>query len=87
MFAILQRRNAVIAQPGGTSPDKYISMYDLNALCLVSPLQSTEEEGCGQSQRDGDYRLREIALIFVLVQRQSRAGFISIDQARIRDEV
>jgi hypothetical protein len=86
MFTILQRRNAVITQPRGTSPHKYISMYDLNALCFVRALQTTKEEDCGQSQRDRDNRLRKITLVLVLMQRQCRTGFIPIDKARIRDE-
>src|SRR4030088_5866 len=87
MFPILQRRNTVITQPRGTSPHKYISMCDLNALRFVTALQTAKEESCGQSQRDGDNRLHKITLILVLMQRQSRTGFIPIDEARIRDEV
>jgi hypothetical protein len=62
-------------------------MDNLDTLRFVSSLQTAKKKSRRQAQRDRDNGLRKIALIFVLMQRQSRARLIPIDKARIRGEV
>src|SRR5258705_13808551 len=52
----------------------------------VASLQSTEQEGRGQAQRDRDDRRGKILLVLVLMQGHARAGLIAVDQAGIRSE-
>src|SRR5580704_9485340 len=48
MFSVSQRNDAVVTQSRRTSPDEYISMYDLDALSSFRALQPTEKERRGQ---------------------------------------
>jgi hypothetical protein len=48
MFSVWQRNDAVVTQSRRTSPDDYISMYDLDALSSFRALQPTEKERRGQ---------------------------------------
>src|SRR5207253_10899830 len=56
-------------------------------LDLIAAVEAAELEDGGNAQRYGHDRLREIALVAILVERQLCAGNITIHQAGIGGEV
>ena len=80
-------QHAVVAQPRRSAPHDHVAVHERHALALVVARRAAEQKHCGQAERDRDDRRTEIALVFVLVQRQPRAGIVAIDQACIGLEV
>jgi hypothetical protein len=82
----LEGHDAVIAESCGASPDEDVSVSYWDAGGLVGSLVSSEEKGCGQAEGYGDDGGVEAALVFVLVQGESRAGLVAIDEAGVGRE-
>src|SRR5262245_26563108 len=56
-------------------------MPERKLLHAVVALLTAELECCRQTQRYGDNRIGEIALVLVLMKRQARTRLIAIDEA------
>ena len=83
MNARLYRQNAVEAQPRRTAPHHHIAMLQQHALHGVAALEAAELKYRRQTERNGNDRLAQIFLIFILMQRQLRARLIAIDQTGV----
>lgn len=79
--AILQLRHAVIAKARRAAPHGDIAMPESELIHRVVSLQASELEYRRQTQRHGNDRIGEVALVLVLVQRQVRTRLIAVDQA------
>ena len=86
MLRFFQRRHAVVAQPAGPAPNDDVAVREGHAQRSLVALQSTEQEHRRHAERHRDDRLREVPLVFVLMQRQPRAGLVAIDEAGIGRE-
>src|SRR5205823_14932583 len=82
----LERQDAVIAKSGGTAPDDHVTMSQRHAARRVGSTQSPEQEDRRQSEGDGHDRGREITLVLVLMQGQSRPGLVPVDETRVGRE-
>lgn len=71
----------MVAQPGGSAPDKDIAMRDRHADGLVGPLQSSEEKDGRKPERDGDDGFFEVVLVLILMQREPCTWLIAIYEA------
>jgi hypothetical protein len=56
-------------------------MPERELLHRVVSLQAAELEYRRQTQRDGNDRIGEVALVLVLVERQTRTRLVAVDQA------
>ena len=82
----LEGQDAVIAKSGGTAPDDHVTMSQRHAARRVGSAQSPEQKDRRQSEGDGHDRGREITLVLVLMQRQSRPGLVPVDETRVGRE-
>src|SRR5262249_59944872 len=81
MDAFLGRHHAVVAKPGGPSPDDDVAVGEADALGLAGPPESPEEKDRRQAQRDRHDRGVEVALVLVLVQGQAGPRLVAVDEA------
>src|SRR5690348_1812189 len=86
MVSRLDRGNAVIAKARRAAPDDDVAMPKRKTPWPFRTPQPAEEEHCGKTERDRHDRRTEIALVAILMQRESRARIVAIDEARVGDE-
>src|SRR5580704_9633566 len=86
MLTVLQRQHAVVAQPRGTAPDDDIAVRERHPARLFRATCTAKEKYRGQSERDGHDRRLQVALIAILMQRQTRSGLVAVDETRIGRE-
>jgi hypothetical protein len=80
VLALLQLQNTVIAEARPPTPDGNVTVTQRELPDGIVALQATELEGGRQSKGHRHDRIREIALVLVLMQRQTGAWLIAIDQ-------
>lgn len=79
VMTVLQLRHAVVAKARRTAPDGNIAVPQSELPHWVIALQAAELQRRRQTQRHGDDRISEIALVLVLMKGQERARLIAID--------
>ena len=87
METVLERGDAVVKEPRRAAPDGDVAMAKRISGDRIAALQAAELEDGQQPERDRDDRLREIALVPVLMQRQPGTRLVAVDQAGVRREV
>ncbi len=83
MFAICERGDAVIGHAGGSAPHRNIAALKPDAARAIPPGRGSEQKNGRQTQRDGNDGLGEIALVLILVERQSGPGLVTVHKADI----
>jgi hypothetical protein len=76
----------MIAKTRRPTPNRNVAVPESELLYRVGSPEAAEMERRRQTQRHGDDRIVEIALILVLVKREARARPIAIDQTCVRAE-
>ena len=66
--AFAQGCDSMVDEAGGTSPHGDVTMFHADSAGSVRTGERTEQEGGGESERDGDDGLGEVLLIFVLME-------------------
>lgn len=84
MRQLLQRHYALKPQAVHSAPHHDVAMKPRHPLCAIGAVVSPEQRHRRHAQRHGYDGGAKIAFVAVLMQRQTRAGFAAVDQARIR---
>src|SRR6266446_2771775 len=83
MLAIGERRDAMVGQARRATPDDDVAVLQRNAPGPVAAAHTAEQEYRRQAERNRDDRRRQIAFVFVAMQRQPGYGLIPVDQASV----
>src|SRR5437667_2675460 len=78
--AFLERHHPVVAHACRSAPDRHVAVLERDASGLVGPLQAAEEKNRRQAQRNRHDGRTEVTLIAVLMQRETRARLVAIDE-------
>src|SRR5215467_14117341 len=86
-MSVLQFLHPVVAKTRRTPPDGNIAVLESELVHRIVASQPAKLERRRQTQRHGDDWMGEIALVFVLVERQARTRLVAVDQACIGAEL
>lgn len=84
VLAVLERRDAMKAQPRRAAPDEDVAVLERDAPGLVAAGVAAPQEGGRQAEGDGHDGLGEVPLVLVLVQGHLGAGGVAVDEAGVR---
>src|SRR5438132_13427525 len=76
----------MVGQARRATPDDDVAALQRNASGPVATAQAAKQEYRRQAERNRDDRRRQIALVFVAMQRQPGSGLVPVDQASVRLE-
>src|SRR3954471_12154681 len=79
VLAPLQPGYAVVKEPRHAAPHGHVTVPKQKIPHGIAPLRSPELEDGRQTQRHGDDRVRIVALVPVLMQRQPATWRVAID--------
>ena len=79
--------DAVIREASGTAPNRDVTILDWNASGFVGASKTTEEKHRGKAKRNRNDGLREVLFVAILMQRQPRAGLVSVNETDIGIEI
>ena len=81
-----ERRDAVVAQPARAAPHDDVAVLERRRSGRSLRFKPPNRNVGRHAERHGHDRLREVALVLVLMQRQPRAGLVAVDEARVGRE-
>ena len=84
MDAVLQGENTMEAQPISATPYGDITMDEGHPDGAIGPLLAAPEKGRGKPKGHRNDGRAKVAFIAILMQRQTRAGPVLVDEADIR---
>src|SRR5262245_35269067 len=79
-----KRSDAVIDEARGTAPHRDVTAFEAEATHGIGATFPAPEEYGGQAERNGNDWSPLIVLVAVLMKAELRAGYVTIDQARVR---
>jgi hypothetical protein len=86
-MAVFYGQDPMMKESGRSAPDEHVAMLKWDAsLSILSRIPAEQKHG-GQSQRYRHDWSAELALIFILMQSQAGARYVTIDQTGVGSEV